>query len=299
MSGILRFVGYVLAALLTVIVLGAAGLWIRSSQTLSRRFPAEYPSVSVHSDSASVARGAHLASAVLNCTLCHGADLGGAVYMDAGPMGVVAGANLTTGRGGVGASRSDEDLVRAIRYGIGKDSTSLILMPSEVFVHITDEDLGAVLAYIRQLPPVDREVPRSRFGVLGRLMLGAGKFNILPAPKTQHLAPVAAVASAPTAQYGKYLADVSGCHGCHGYGLSGGRVAGPPDLPPASNITPTGIGNWTEEDFARALRTGKRRDGSTINPFMPIETFAGMTDEEVRALWLYLRSVPPKEFGNK
>jgi mono/diheme cytochrome c family protein len=299
MSRILRFAGFVVVTLLAVALLGAAGLWVRSGQELSRRFTAEHPNVRLRSDSASVARGEHLARAVLNCTLCHGSDLGGSVYMDAGPMGIVAGANLTTGRGGVGASRTDEDLVRAIRYGIRKDSTSLILMPSEVFVHVTDEDLGAVLAYIRQLPPVDREIPPSRFGVMGRMLLGAGKFNILPAPKTQHLTPVASIAPGPTEEYGKYIADVSGCHGCHGYGLSGGRVAGPPDLPPASNITPTGIGTWTEEDFSRALRTGKRRDGTTINSFMPLETFARMTDEEVHALWLYLRSVPPKEFGNK
>lgn len=76
-------------------------------------------------------------------------------------------------------------------------------------------------------------------------------------------------------------------------------MAGPPDLPPASNLTPTGIGTWSEADFITALRTGKRRDGSTIDSFMPIETFAQMTDEEAQALWLYIKGVPPKPFGNK
>ncbi len=193
MSRIIRLLGYVVVAVLAVAFLGAAGLWVNGGRTLARRYPAEFPAVSPKSDSASIARGAHLAKAVLNCSVCHGPDLGGAVYMDAGPMGVVARANLTTGKGGIGATRTDADLVRAIRYGIRKDSTSLVLMPSEVFVHLTDEDMGAVLGYIRQLPPVDREVPASRFGPLGRLMLGAGKFNILPASKTDHLTPVASI----------------------------------------------------------------------------------------------------------
>jgi hypothetical protein len=76
-------------------------------------------------------------------------------------------------------------------------------------------------------------------------------------------------------------------------------VAGPPGLPPASNLTPAGIGAWTEADFVRALREGKRPDGSPLNEFMPWKVFRGMTDAEYHALWLYLRSVPPKPFGNK
>jgi hypothetical protein len=70
-------------------------------------------------------------------------------------------------------------------------------------------------------------------------------------------------------------------------------------LPPASNLTPAGIGSWTEADLTRALRDGKRPDGSQLDEFMPWKVFRGMTDAEIRALWLYLTSVPPKAFGNK
>jgi hypothetical protein len=79
-------------------------------------------------------------------------------------------------------------------------------------------------------------------------------------------------------------------------------VAGPPDLPPVSNLTPdsaTGLAEWTEADLARALRAGRRPDGRAIDGFMPWRTFAEMTDDEIRALWLYLRSVPPRPFGHK
>ena len=106
-------------------------------------------------------------------------------------------------------------------------------------------------------------------------------------------------AAAPSIEYGRYLAQVSGCHGCHGTGLSGGRVAGPPDLPLASNLTPAGLAAWTEADFVRALREGRRPDGSAINEFMPWRGYGAMTDTELHALWLYLRSVPPRPTGTR
>ena len=103
----------------------------------------------------------------------------------------------------------------------------------------------------------------------------------------------------PTAAYGRYIADVSGCHGCHGFGLSGGRVAGPPGIPPASNLTPAGIGGWSERDFVRAMPEGTRPSGSPIDDFMPWRVFGRMSDGELHAIWLYLRSVSPRAYGNK
>jgi hypothetical protein len=72
-------------------------------------------------------------------------------------------------------------------------------------------------------------------------------------------------------------------------------------MPPAANITPhqTGLADWTEEDFFQAMREGVRPDGSDIDPFMPYEAFSGMTDDEISALWFYLQSVEPQEFGNR
>jgi mono/diheme cytochrome c family protein len=190
--------------------------------------------------------------------------------------------------------------VRAIRRGVHRDGTSLVVMPSEVYVRLSEPDLAALVAYVRQLPPVDRVVPATRFGPLGRALLAAGKLNILVAAKTPALPLAPGVPAGPTREYGRYLADVTGCHGCHGFGLSGGRVAGPSSFPPAANLTPAGrAGGWTEAEFFRALREGRRPDGSTINEFMPWRMYAQMTDDELRALRAYLRSVPARPFGNK
>ena len=221
---------------------------------------------------------------------------------DGGPMGTLAAPNLTSGKGGLGATFTDADWVRGIRHGVHRDGTTLLIMPCEAFVYMNERDLGDLIAYLKHLPPVDRQMPRVHLSALGRTLLVLGKFSVLIAEKTPRLPYPAVVEPGPTAAYGRYLANFTGCHGCHGFGLSGGRVAGPPDEPPASNLTPdpaTGIAHWTQDDFARALRQGVRPDGRAIDTFMPWPYFAGLTDDEVTALWLHVRSVPPRPFGNK
>ena len=296
---ILKGAGRLVAAMLALAVIGAGVVFAASERKLRKTYDTSVDSVHVPTDSASIARGEHLVRNVIDCTICHGDDLGGAVYSSSPAIGTVAGPNLTRGKGGVPADYKDIDYVRAIRRGVKPDGRSLIVMPSEVFTHLSQEDLGAVLAFLKQAPPVDRDVPKSGFGPVGRALLAAGKMNILVAGKTPRLTPPESVPRDTTPAYGKYIADISGCHGCHGYGLSGGRVAGPPGLPPASNLTPAGIGTWAEADLVRALREGKSPDGRTLDEFMPWKVFRGMTDAEIHALWLYFKTVPPKPFGNK
>ena len=296
---ILKWAGRVAASFVVLALIGAGAVYAASERKLRRTYDGTVDAVHVPKDSASIARGEHLVRNVIDCTICHGEDLGGAVYSSSPAIGTVAGPNLTHGKGGLPADYTDEDYLRAIRRGVRRDGRSLIVMPSEVFTHISQEDMGAVLAFLKQATPLDRDVPKSGFGPVGRALLATGKMNILVAPKTPRLTPPESVPRDTTPAYGKYIADISGCHGCHGYGLSGGRVAGPPGLPPASNLTPAGIGDWAEADLVRALRDGKRRDGTTLNEFMPWKVFRGMTDAEIHAIWLYLRSVPAKEFGNK
>lgn len=294
----MRIVRFIALALVSTALVLVAVIFLLSERRLNRRYPVVAADVRARTDSAAIARGSHLYRTI-TCALCHAEDGGGAVYEDAGPIGFLAGPNLTRGVGGVGARRSDLDFVRAIRHGVRPDSTSLLVMPSEVFTHLNDADLGALLGYLRQLPPVDRELPPSGFRWLGRAMLAAGRLNLLVAPKTPADARRDVVPEGPTVVYGRYLADISGCHGCHGFGLSGGAVAGPPGLPPASNLTPTGLGGWTFESFAEVMRTGRRPDGRVLDEFMPWQQFRHMTEVELTALWLYLQSVPAKPFGGK
>jgi hypothetical protein len=88
----------------------------------------------------------------------------------------------------------------------------------------------------------------------------------------------------------------AGCTGCHGSDYSGGPIPGaPPDTVPASNITPGGeLAGWSESDFIQAMRTGVTPDGQEMDPFMPWKNISKMTDDELKALWMYLQSLPAK-----
>jgi len=286
-----------IAAALPVFVV--VSIYAASEHRLRARYPVPDSALVLDETGATVARGEHLVRSVVACPLCHGDDLGGNVYADMGPIGIVAGSNLTRGRGGVGATFSRADWVRAIRYGVRADGTSLIMMPSEVFTNLSNVDLASIIVYITSVPPVDREPPKSHFAYLGRALLAAGRLSILTAPKTHHSSATERPDVSSAVQQGRYIADVSGCHGCHGYGLSGGPVAGPPGLPPAANLTPTGLSGWTLQDFARLMRTGRRPDGAPINDFMPWRVYSTMSESELAALWAYLQSVPPRPSGNK
>jgi mono/diheme cytochrome c family protein len=256
--------------------------------------------LSVPSDAASVARGRHLAIAITKCTVCHGADLGGTVFIEAPPFRLVA-PNLTKGAGGIGGSLSDADYVRAIRHGVAPDGHGLLVMPSSEYAGLSDADLVSIIAYAKSVAPVNRTLPPTDIRPLGRVLIALGQMPESDATRIDHNAqPPAAMPVAVTLEYGRYMAQIGGCTGCHRANLAGGHVPGtPPDFPDAQNLTPAAIGSWSEADFFHALRVGKRPDGTTINQFMPWAETAQMTDGEIKALWMYVHSVPPVTTASK
>jgi len=301
MRRVFRWLGIVVAAVVILGLLGAATVAVASWRRIGRVHTVNVVVPrNIPSDAAAIERGKHVATAMGSCTYCHGPDLGGQMIQEPSAFGTLAAPNLTRGAGGLGATFTDTDWVRAIRHGIHRDGTSLLVMPSEAYVFMNEADLGDLIAYLKQLPAVDREMPQSKLGPLGRTLLVAGQVSLI-ADRTPSVPYPAIVPPGPTLEYGRYLASYTGCIGCHGPGLSGGYVEGPPGAPPATNLTPdpSGLEKWTEADFERALRHGVRPNGTPINIFMPWPNFSGMTDDEVKALWLFLRSVPAKPFGNK
>ena len=298
----MRFIRRALLGAVLLVALVAGGVFALSSYRMSRRIAVHDSEPVIRTDSASIARGRHLAIAVAKCVDCHGADLGGQLAVDAGPIGQLIAPNITSGAGGVLSALSDAELVRAIRHGVRPDGTPLRFMPTTSFNILSDEDVAAIVAYLRAAPPVDRPTRGSVVRPLGRLLYVAGQ---LPLMNESELVPHDGITrrtppAGATAEYGAYLATVGGCTGCHGPGLSGGHVPGtPPSFKPAANLTPSGIGQWSEQDFVTALREGKRPDGSVIDPFMPVKYTAQMTDDELRALYAHLRTVPPRETGTR
>lgn len=299
MGKILKWIGIVLGAIIGLIVVALVVVFVVSGYRMNKTYGIAVESVSVPTGAESIAQGEHLA-VTRGCTDCHGENLAGQVFLEDSALGRIVAANLTAGTGGVGGSYSNEDWVRALRHGVNPTGKPLLFMPSQEFYYLTDNDLGALIAYMKSIPPVDNETPTNSVAVVARVMWLAGVFDLLPAELIDHEGPrPQAPAVGVTAEYGEYLAV--GCVGCHGADLSGGPVPGaPPDWPPAANLTPAGhLANWSEDEFLRALRTGVKPNGEEFDETMPFAAVGQMTDDELKAVWLYLQSLPAKETTTK
>jgi mono/diheme cytochrome c family protein len=243
-----------------------------------------------------VERGRHLVESRYSCTECHGQDFGGGVMVDDPMLGRLLGPNITAGRGGKTATYAPADWDRIVRHGIKPDGKPAA-MPSGDFQAMSDRELSDVIAYIRSMPAVDAEVPPPSLGPLGTVLVATGKLplsaDLIPDHRGSH-----AVLPPPeeaTVEFGRHLAAV--CTGCHGPNLAGGKVpGGDPSWPPAANLTPVpgGLGAWSYDQFVEAMRAGRRPDGTGLQPPMNMVTSytAKMSDTEMEALWLYLRSLP-------
>ena len=287
MRKVLRWIGIVLAALVAMLVLLVAGLYVSAGTRMERTYNVEPEVLAIPSDPEALRQGGYLVNIL--CTGCHGEDLGGEIVFEDPGIGRIVGDNLTAGQGGVGGFYSDAGWVLAIRHGIGPDGKPLFVMPSADFYYLNDHDLGAVIAYLRSVPPVDNDLGEIRVTPMARLLVAAGVYkNPFSAEQIDHSAPrPQAVGPGITAEYGEYLVLSFGCQGCHGPDLGGGQHPAP-DGPSVPNITTAGnLAGWTEGDFLTAARTRK-------SPLMPWEGMSQMTEADLKAIWLYLQSVPPR-----
>jgi mono/diheme cytochrome c family protein len=290
MKRLVRWTIRILAVLSLAVAVLVAYVYAASSRALMRNYAVTPAPISVPSDAASIARGKYLTEAVATCTECHGKDLGGRVFLDNAAMGRFVAPNLTRGRGGLGASYADQDFVRVILHGVRRDGRSVTLMPSDTY-RFTEADLAAIIAYVRSVPPVDREVPAGSVGPVARALSVFANFPLAPASTIDHERAAFAQPTQPgdPVSAGAHLVEAAGCRGCHGPELAGG--GGPP--PGAANITPVGIGRWTERDFITAIREHKRPNGTAISNVMPLG-YGQMSDEDLRAILTYLKTVPAK-----
>jgi mono/diheme cytochrome c family protein len=244
------------------------------------------------------ARGAHLVETRVACGGCHGADFGGKVIIDETLVGYWAAPNLTRGDGGVTRTFSPADWDRAVRHGVRHTGESSS-MPSTEFVNLSDHELSDIIVYLQSRAPVDRTMKPIGIGPVFSFVVAFGDGLAAYSVDHQKPHPVEPPVEAASVEMGQHIAQV--CRGCHGDALSGGKVAGDPNMPIVANLTPheTGLRGWTEADFFRALREGKRKDGSDIKPQMPWKTYGQMNDVELKALWAYLQTVPAVPKGNR
>ena len=236
-----------------------------------------------------IARGEHIARVL--CSSCHSL-VSGELPMSGGkdiladtgiPLGVATPPNLTPG--GRIDEWTDGELQRVIREGTYPNGHLMTIMGSQTFRIFSQEDLDSIISYLRSQPAVgSAEEPEQSLSPIAMAMLTLGALPIKPVPD-----PVvpAAVPRGPTAAYGGYLAGFIDCAVCHGEGLSGGTE---PFLPLGPNLVT--VKSWTAEQFIETMRTGVSPTLGPLDPDeMPWESFGLLEDDELTALYEYVKSV--------
>ena len=259
---------------------------------LARRVEVPVQPVALASDAAGLERGRYL-FASRGCAECHGANGAGKVFVEDGKSLLLKSPNITAG--GATARYAPQDWVRTIRHGVAPDGRPLMIMPSEDYNRFTDADLGALVGYVKSLPPAAGTGAEIRLPLPARVLYGFGAIEDAAAKIDHRLPPATPVAEGVNLQHGAYVANM--CLGCHGSKLTGGRIpGGPPDWPPAANLTPapgSAMARYPDpESLMRMFKTGLRPDGSRIQ-VMPFESLRQLSETDARALHLYLRSLPP------
>jgi mono/diheme cytochrome c family protein len=308
-------------------MLGSVGIYVSSQKRLNRVYEIHDEQIVIPTDDVSVQRGRHIFQ-FRGCQACHSAGgyvstseefgmqahlnipsqevplMEGNVYMDDPAVGKVVASNLTPGKGGVGGGYTDAGWVKAIRHGVRMDGTPLLFMPATEFYFLSDEDLGAVISYIKTAPPVDNVLPKSKVSFPGRMIMTlVPQITFIPAELIPHDAPRPfAPPVGVTAEYGEYLTN--SCKVCHGLTMSGGPIPGfPASWPPAPNLTwgdGSALPAWSEQGFITTLRTGTTPGGVQLrSAYMPWTSYRHMDDDELRAVWVYLKSLPLKAYGNR
>ena len=299
---ILKVLGVVVVCL--VVVAGSVATY--ASRTWDNARYASYPLPDLHAstDSATIARGRYLAFGPAHCVDCHtpagGAPLSGGVRFSL-PLGDIYSPNITPDSTTGIARYSDGQIARMLRYNVRPHGRAAA--PFMQFERMSDEDVVAILSFLRSNRPVTHAVPNHELNVMGKTVL---TFVIKPNP-LDNKAPKTSPASAPTVERGEYLVNSVGeCAGCHtardlrtgafiGPHLGGGAEF-PSDIDPTITLTPpnltsdpTGMtGRLSEEQFLARFHQGLVIKES----IMPWKAFTTMNDDDIRAIYRYIKTVP-------
>jgi hypothetical protein len=259
------------------------------------------------------ARGKYLVEGVTSCMYCHSPHdwtkhdapitpgmegAGGDMSVLKGLPGQVVAPNLTPDPETGAGNWTDDALARGIREGIGHDGRTLFpMMPYPHFRGLADEDLASVIVYLRLLPAVRNSVPHTE-------IIFPVKYLIRSAPQPITF-PVPGLDLSQQVKRGGYLVDIAGCSDCHtpqdrgqpiaGMDFGGGQIfEGPWGKVATANLTPdaSGIPYYDEALFIQTIRTGTVRARS-LNQIMPWFVYRNMTDEDLKAIFAYLKTLAP------
>jgi mono/diheme cytochrome c family protein len=281
MKHLLRWIGIAVGGLATLGIIAYAVLYVLSERVLRQTYEVPAVSLSIPTDSASIGEGQRLAT-VRGCFAgCHGKQAEGKVMFDDPMIARVVAPNLTA----AAQQYSDAELAAIIRNGVRPGGRSVLIMPSEAFVELTDADLGRIVAFLTSLPAVAGPGPSIVAGPLGRAGLATGKFKLA----AQLIAEIVPPPEAPNeeAAYGRYLARTI-CAQCHGTALRGD--SNPDFSSPDLRV----VAAYSPDAFAQLLRTGVaigERNPGVMSSWAQ-NNLSHLTDSEIAALYSYLHSIP-------
>jgi mono/diheme cytochrome c family protein len=281
MKRLLRWMGIALGSLVAVAIIAYAVVYVHSERLLRHSYEIPTVSISIPTDPESVNEGRRLAT-IHGCFAgCHGKEAEGAVLFDQPIIAHVVAPNLTAAV----RKYSDAELVVAIRHGLRPDGHSMVVMPSEGFIVLTDEDLGRIIAFLKSLPAVEGPGPSFSLGPVGRVGFVTGKFNLVAQLIADTVPPPEATTKEAT--YGRYLARTS-CVQCHGTNLRG--TSNPDFTSPDLQV----VAAYSPEAFTALLRTGVALGGRKLGVMgaWAQNNLSQLTDAEIGALYSYLHALP-------
>jgi mono/diheme cytochrome c family protein len=271
----LKWTAIGLGSLIAVAILVIYGL---SEYQLRRKYDVAAVPIMVPTDSASIERGKHIAL-TRGCAGCHGQNLEGKVMFDDPKIARIVAPNITK----IVREYSDAELARAIRHGVRRNGTSVAVMPSSMFYHLSDADLGALVAYLRTVPPTESALPGHSMRILARVGIVTGQYHTEASTINHKARRSPEPSDADVVERGRYLAK-SSCTECHGQNFEGGN-AGPAPTPSLVVVQA-----YSAEEFTRLMRQGVPRDGRKLGFMGDVarSRFSQYTDAEVAALYAYL-----------
>lgn len=273
-----KWLGYFALTLVMLGLCGVAAVYAISEYELRRSHEAPAVRLTLPDDPESIAEGGRLAQLRGCYRGCH-AELQGRVFMDEPWFLRLTAPNLTE----ASARYSIEEFARIVRYGVRPDGTTTTGMPSDMFYHLSDEDLARIVAFIKSEDLIESDLPDTRYRLMARLMIALGQFEVDAARVAALDSRAAAPEPGPTPEYGKYLA-MTNCTECHGMRLEGGFMGQAPTLRVTKGYSREQFGRLMEEGVAigdRELGTMASVSRSRFNHF---------TEEEVDALYAFLQA---------
>jgi cytochrome c553 len=270
------------------IVVGLAGLavlawgvvWGWSEAIVARNYAATAESVRAATSPQQIMAGKRLA-AVFGCPGCHGPGLQGTLFVDEPNVARIHAPNLT-----LAAQRLDDgQLAQSIRQGLRPDGRALFAMPSEMYVHLRDDELAAVLGYLRSLPEGGATTPPIEWRILARVALVARELE--PAPALVAKARIERPPGADGHAKGRHTA-LTACSECHGSDLGG--LPGPFGSPGTPDLAIAAT--YDADAFRRLMRTGIARGDRELGLMSEVarDRFSQLTEGEVVELHAYLKA---------